>query len=261
MEIRKVIKANLPEISDVCEICFGNPMSENHYNWLYGDQNDYFSYIMLDDNKIIAHQAIIEKKYNLNGRSLTVGLSSGTMILPEYKKSGDFYYILKESLSNFKGDMIIGFPNENYHGILRKLFKYQCVPQNLYRLDLRKQLKYINIDCYDSFLRDDLEWRIDRHPFNQYVKFQKGNCFLIYKEYLGTSIDILYTNVIGNDFIDILSGFPEKYTSVNMISIHGELLEQIGFEKIDGNEFVYKAYNREYDNLTFPCQMIDSDVY
>jgi len=176
-------------------------------------------------------------------------------------RSSNFYHILKESLNNFKGDIIIGFPNENAHGILRKLFKYNCISQNLYRLDLRKQLKYINIDCYDSFVRDDLEWRIDRHPFNQYIKFQKGNCSLIYKEYLGNSIDILYTNVISNDFIDILSEFSEKYISVNMISIHGELLERMGFEKIDGNEFVYKAYNREYDNVTFPSQMIDSDVY
>ena len=245
----------------MCKICFGNPMSENHYKWLYGDQNGFYSYIMLSKNKVIAHQAIIERKYSFQGRILNIGLSSGTMILPEYQKSGDFYYLLKVCLSNFNGDLIIGFPNENSHGILRKIFKFKCVPQNLYRFDFKNKLKYIDDSCSDSFIRDDIKWRIDQHPLHQYTKLQKGDCHLIYKEYSGDSIDILYTNIISKDFIDILSIFSKKYAAINIISIQGEILERIGFEKIEGNEFVYKAYNSAYQQVSFPCQMIDSDVY
>jgi hypothetical protein len=261
MEIRKVRKADLPEISELCEICFGIPMSENYYTWLNGNQNHFYSYVMLDNNKIIAHQAIIERKYLFKGQNFVVGLSSGTMILPEYQKSGDFYYILKESLNNFKGDMIIGFPNENSHGIMRKLFKFNCVPQNLYRLYLKTKLSYIDSFYYDPFLRIDTEWRINNHPLKKYERIHNEKCNVIFKEYSGNSIDIIYTNTINNDFVDILVEFSHKYDSINIISVQGELLEQIGFEKVEGYEFVYKAYNKAYENVTFPCQMIDSDVY
>jgi len=261
MEVRKVQNSDIPEIIDLCEVCIGKPINENHYRWLYTANNGFYSYIMLDNKKIIAHHGIIENTYIYNDHNLIVGLSSGVMILPEYQKFGDFYFLLKESLPHFKGDIIIGFPNENAHGIMRKLFSYKSIPNNFYKLDLKNEIKYIDKVCYDLFARSEPEWRIDKHPSNQYYRLEKGNCSLIYKEYLGDSIDIIYTNVISNDFIDVLSEFSKKYTSINIISIQGNLLEQIGFAKMKGNEFIYKAYNREYEDITFPCQMIDSDVY
>lgn len=236
-------------------------MSEKHYNWLYGHKDGFYSYVMVNRNKIIAHQAIIERKYCLEGKDLLVGLSSGSMILPEYQNSGDFYYILKESLASFKGDIIIGFPNENSHGIMRKLFKFKCIPHNLYQLDLKNKIEYLHKPSSDLLTRNDIEWRIDQHPLNRYKKVRKGDCNIIYKEYMGNSIDILYTNALSNDFVDIIKGFSPDYSLVNIISIKREQLEQIGFEKVYGNEFVYKAYNKDYENMIFPCQMIDSDIY
>ena len=261
MEIRKVQIKDISEINNVCQICFGNSISVEYYCWLFGRENGFYSYVMRNKNHIIAHQAIIEKKYLYQGKDLIVGLSSGTMLLPEYQKSGNFYHILKESINNFKGDIIIGFPNENSHSIMRKLFDYKCIPHNLYQLNLNKKLEYIDSKEFDPFLRNDIAWRIDKHPLKQYKKTKKGDCNLIYKEYLGNSIDILYTNVIDNNFVDIISEFSKKYVAVNIISIHSEQLERIGFRKVDGNEFVYKAYNAEYENVIFPCQMIDSDIY
>jgi hypothetical protein len=261
VEIRKVLNSDIPEISDMCKICFGNPMHEEHYNWLYGHNKGYYSYVMLKKDKIIAHQAIIERKYSFEGKDLLVGLSSGSMILPEYQNSGDFYYILKESITKFKGDYIIGFPNENSHGIVRKLFRFKCIPQNLYQLDLKNGVKHLDNISYDLLMRNDLEWRIDRHPLNKYNKIVQGDCNIIYKEYLGNSIDILYTNVINNDFVDIIIGFQQKYYVVNIISVQSEQLEQIGFDRACGNEFVYKAWNKKFENMIFPCQMIDSDIY
>lgn len=236
-------------------------MREKHYTWLYGHNDGYYSYVMLDRNKIIAHQAIIERKYSFEGKDLLVGLSSGSMILPEYQKSGDFYYILKESLVGFKGDIIIGFPNENSHGIMRKLFKFKCIPHNLYQLDFKNEVKYLDKTDSDLLKRNDIKWRINRHPLNRYKKIRKGDCTFIYKEYLGNSIDVIYTNIINNDFVDIIIGFSQNYSLVNIISIQSEQLERIGFEEVCGNEFVYKASNKEYENMIFPCQMIDSDVY
>ena len=236
-------------------------MSEKHYSWLYGHNDGFYSYIMLDKDKIVAHQAIIEIKYRFEGKELLVGISSGSMILPEYQNSGDFYYILKESLVNFNGDIAIGFPNENSHGILRKLFKFNCIPQNLFRFDLKNEVKYLVNPVSDLLIRNDIKWRIDLHPLNRYQKILNGVCYMIYKEYLGNSIDILYTNAINNDFVDIIKGFSYKYSYVNIISSYYVQLELIGFERVPGNEFVYKAINKEYENMIFPCQMIDSDVY
>lgn len=261
MEIRKVRATDIPEISNVCEVCFGSPMSEKHYNWLYGHNNGFYSYVMLYKNRIIAHQAIIEREYFLEGNELLVGLSSGSMILPEYRNSGYFYYLLKESLSGFKGDIVIGFPNENSHGIMRKIFKFKCIPNNLFQLDLKNGVKYSDKSDYDLLIRNDINWRIDQHPINRYKNTQKGECNIIFKEYLGNSIDILYTNIINSDFVDIIKGFSKDYSFINIISIHDVQLECIGFKKVPGNEFVFKAFNKKYENMIFPCQMIDSDVY
>jgi hypothetical protein len=261
MEIRKVRKKDIPEISDISKICFDKPMIEKNYSWLYSHHDGFCSYVMLDSYKIIAHQAFIERKYSYNGKHIIIGLSSASMILPEYQKSGDFYYLLKESIGNFNGDMIIGFPNENSHGIFRKLFKFECVPHNLFQLDLNNNLNYPDSKYYDPFMRNDMDWRLNRHPVNHYKKVEKGDCRIIYKEYTGNSVDILYVNVIDNNFVDIISGFSQKYSFVNIININGEQLERIGFKNKNGNEFVYKAFNKEYEQLVFPCQMIDSDVY
>ena len=193
-----------------------------------------------------------------------VGLSSGSMVLPEY--CGLFYDILNYNINNFQGDIIIGFPNKNAQGVIIKIFNFKTINQNYFSIDCSK-IEYLkslkDIECKSIFIRtkEYIDWRIDKHPINKYKKISINNTSVIYKEYQSNEIDIMYVNYFNDEFIEILIKLLESYKRINIIHWDINYIKKIGFEEQKNNIFVYKNISNKVNISTFECQMIDSDVF
>ena len=266
MIYRSVNKFDISQIQELYKRQFNLNINEGWYNYFYHNKNlnKYYSVIVEDEGKIVGHNAIIMNEYMFRDIKIIVGLSSGSMVLPEY--CGLFYDILNYNINNFQGDIIIGFPNKNAQGVIIKIFNFKTTSQNYFSIDCSK-IEYLkslkDIECKSNFIRtkEYIDWRIDKHPINKYKKISINNTSIIYKEYHSNEIDIMYVNYFNDEFIEILIKLLESYKRINIIHWDINYIKKIGFEKQKNNIFVYKNISNKVNISTFECQMIDSDVF
>ena len=266
MIFRFVNKYDIPQIQELYKRQFNLNVNEELYNYFYynNNLNKYYSVIVEDKGKVVGHNAIIMNEYMFKDIKITVGLSSGPMVIPEY--CGLFYDILNYNIDNFQGDIIIGFPNKNAQGVIIKIFNFNTIKQNYFSIDYSK-IEYLkslkDIECKSNFIRtkEYINWKIDKHPMNIYKKISLGKTNIIYKENNLNEINVIYVNYFNNGFIKILIKLLKNYKKINIIHWDRDYIEKIGFEEQKYHIFVYKNISNKIDILTFECQMIDSDVF
>lgn len=266
MIFRKVVEADFFQIKKLYKEGFNFNLNKNIYNYFYFDQNlnNYFSIIAEDKRKIVAHHAIIPNKYLFKNKNIIIGYSSGSIVSNEY--FGLYPYILQKSIENFKGDIIITFPNKNSQGFFTKIFNFKTINQNYFSIDCSK-IEYLkslkDIECKSNFIRpkEYINWRIDKHPINKYENISLDKTEVIYKKYLSNNIDMMYVNRFDNKFIEILLRLLEHYEKINIIHWDEDFMKKLGFEEQKNNIFVYKNISNKIKISAFECQMIDSDIF
>jgi hypothetical protein len=266
MIFRKVVETDFFQIKKLYKQGFNSNLKKNIYNYFYFDQNlnSYFSIIAENKRKIVAHHAIIQNKYLFKNKNIIIGYSSGSIVSNE--SFGLYPYILQKSIENFKGDIIITFPNKNSQGFFTKIFNFETINQNYFLIDCSK-IEYLkslkDIECKSNFIRtkEYINWRIDKHPINKYKKISINNTTVIYKEYHSNEIDIMYVNYFNDEFIKILIKLLENYKRINIIHWDRNYIKKLGFEEQKNNIFVYKNISNRIKISAFECQMIDSDIF
>jgi len=266
MIFRFVTKYDIPQIQELYKRQFNLNINEELYNYFYYDRNlnSYCSIVVEDNEKIVGHNGLIVNKYLLDDKEIIVGLSSGSMVLREY--CGLFYDILKYIFNDFKGDIIIAFPNRNAQGFFTKIFNFNAIEQNYFSIDhskikFLKRLSNIKLDSNLLRLKNHINWRIDKHPINKYESISLNETEVIYKKYLSNNIDIMYVNKFDDKFIEILLRLLEHYEKINIIHWDENFMKKLGFEEQKNSIFVYKNISNKINISAFECQMIDSDVF
>ena len=266
MIYRSVNKFDIPQIRGLYKRQFNLNINDKLYNYFYYNQSldRYYAVVAEDNGKIVGHNAIIMNEYMFKNIRIRVGLISGSMVIPEY--CGLFYEVLKYSIEEFRGDIIIGFPNKKAEGFYTKIFNFKIINQNYFSIDCSK-IEYLkalkNIECKSNFIRtkEYINWRIDKHPINIYKKISLGKTTVIYKENNLNEINVIYVNYFNDEFIKILIKLLKNYKKINIIHWDRDYIEKIGFEEQKYHIFVYKNISNKIDIPTFECQMIDSDVF
>lgn len=236
-------------------------MTKEFYDYLYNVNNRYCSVVCEEDGKVVAHNAIIPKKYLVNDFEVTIGLSSGGMVDLNY--SGVFFKLLKYGIKHFKGQGIIAFPNKNSEPFFTKLLKFNVIKENYFGVkanDLNKEFKEGYI-IQTKMHQDAFDHRICNHPKNLYLKLSHNDTFVIYKEF-GEEIDLIYISAFNSDLVKILEGLFERgFKEINLICSNQEIPISMGFSKKRNNVFTYKWLDKNFENVEFNCQMLDSDVF
>ena len=266
MIFRKVVEADFFQIKKLYKEGFNLNLKKNIYNYFYFDQNlnNYCSIIAEDKRKIVAHHAIIQNKYLFKNKNIIVGYLSGSIV--SKRCFGLYPYILQKSIENFKGDIIITFPNKNSQGFFTKIFNFDTIKQNYFSIDYSK-IEYLkslkDIECKSNFIRtkEYIDWKIDKNPINIYKKISLGKTNIFYKENNLNEINVIYVNYFNDEFIKILIKLLMNYKKINIIHWDRDYIEKIGFEEQKYHIFVYKNISNKIDIPTFECQMIDSDVF
>lgn len=264
MEFKKTEIKDLEGIRRLYKVCFNLEMNIDRYNYWYLKNGEYCSTICVMDNQVVAHNAFISNIYSINNNNIKVAISSGGMVDSGLVKTpGMFLKILKHSISNYNGDAIIAFPNSKAEPFWTKILKFDTIYENYFSLvkenlnyDFKESIRF-KLSRNNKFI----EYRTNLNPKYKYEKILLNEQEVIYKEYNG-HIELIYINMISPDLLKILEGiFNMGFERLNIINIYKEALEKIGFIQGKHNTFVYKWLNKEYENVKFECQMIDSDVF
>lgn len=266
MIFRKVVEADFFQIKKLYKERFNLNLKKNIYNYFYFDQNlnNYCSIIAEDKSKIVAHHAIIQNKYLFKNKNIIIGYSSGSIVSKGY--FGLYPYILKKSIENFRGDLIITFPNKGSQGFFTKIFNFETIEQNYFSINYLK-IEYVkalkDIECKSNFIRtkEYISWRIDKHPITIYKIFFLDKTRVIYKENNLNEINIMCVNYFNDEFIKILIKLLKDYKKINIIHWDRNYIKKIGFKEQKYHIFVYKNISNKIDIPIFECQMIDSDVF
>jgi hypothetical protein len=233
----------------------------NLYSYFYNVNGVICSSVCESNGKIVGHNAIIPRSYLLGKDEVIVGLSSGGMVDPEY--SGIFLNLLKYGINKFTGHGLIAFPNMNSEPFFTKLLKFNAIAENYYSIN-RGDLNRNYTDSYSPEIKMSPElfnYRIDRHLKNEYFKLENNNTFVIYKKF-GSEADLIYVSEFNLDLVQILEVlFDKGFVNINLVSGISEAPISMGFKNKANNIFVYKWLNKNFENITFNCQMIDSDVF
>ena len=267
MIFRKLNKNDFPQVKNLYEKRLNLSINKKIYNYFYLNKylNEYCSIVAEYKEKIIGHTAIIANKYYFKDKEIIIGLSSGQILLHEYRII--YYDMIKYSFETFKGDIIIGFPNNNVEKFFNnKIFNFNKIEKNYFSIDCSK-IEYLktlkDFECKSNFIRtkEYINWRINKHPINKYKNISANNTIVIYKEYHSNEIDIMYVNYFNDEFIKILIKLLENYKRINVIHWDRNYIKKIGFEEQKNNIFVYKNISNKINIPIFECQMIDSDVF
>ena len=261
MIFRKFIKKDFEHIQRLYLERLNYHIDFVFYSYLYEIDGEFCSSVCEDNGKIVGHNVIIPREYLYRGNKIIIGLSSGGIVDPEY--SGIFLNLLKYGINEFTGDGIIAFPNKNSEPFFTKLLKFKSISENYYNItrgDLNRTYTYSYLP--EIKMEPELfNYRIDRHPKNEYLKLEYNKTFVIYKKF-GNEADLIYVSEFNSDLVQILEVlFDKKYTNINLISGISDVPISMGFKIRKNNVFVYKWLNKNYENIIFNCQMIDSDVF
>ena len=231
------------------------------YYYLYSHNGEFYSCICEDDGKIIAHNAIIPRKYISHDKELTIGLFSGGMVNTNY--SGIFFQLLKYCIKDFDGDGLIAFPNQQSEPFFSKLLKFNGIRDNYFNLN-KKDLN-LNFNGYHlpeiTMHPLTLKNRLENHPRNNYFKLYNNKTFVIYKKYKDQA-DVMYVSAFNSDLVQILIKlFKKGFEEINLIYSEPAEPLSLGFSNKNNNTFYYRWLNGEKNNLKFNCQMVDSDIF
>ncbi|MDZ7692672.1 MAG: GNAT family N-acetyltransferase [Balneolaceae bacterium] len=257
--IRKVIESDIPEILELYKVVFELNMTKKEYDyWFYNSiDEEYGSLVFIDENKIVGHNAIIKNEYSYKGKTFLVGLSAGGMVLPE--KSGIFYKILNTAFSDFNGDLIIAFPNENSIGFFKRIFNFESQANTYFTLE-NSITSNQSITSYLERAEKFIEWRINQNPIHNYKTLEYDDGQIIYKIYGNNELDIIYASEFGKEFIEFVNTKSKEFDKINIVHWKQDYMYDIGFVKANNyNEFVYKDLTES--GVDFEFQMIDSDVF
>jgi hypothetical protein len=86
--------------------------------------------LLFSDGKLVGAHNNIPMNYKFNGESLLFCLDADTMIKKEFRSLINLMQLVKNIEKTLKGDGIsfaFGFPNENSHSIMKRLFKYKDI--------------------------------------------------------------------------------------------------------------------------------------
>jgi hypothetical protein len=261
MIFRKVSGHDFEQIKLLYKKMLNFDMSKVFYEYLYFLNGNYCSVVAEVDERIIAHNAIIPKKYIINNKEALIGLSSGGMVDLDY--SGVFFNLLRYGIKNFQGDGIIAFPNKNSEPFFTKLLKFNLVAENYFSMEVNDlNFHFKSLHSSKTILRSDsLKYRINKHPKNEYLKLVNNDTFIIYKKF-SNEVDLIFVSEFNKDLINMLKIlFNKGFEKINFI--YGSTKEpiSIGFRKVENNVFTYKWINKDFKGIKFNCQMIDSDVF
>lgn len=259
--IQRATATDISGIMNLYKKVFGIEMSRKYYDYLYfnNNSNRFCSFVAKQDEHVIGHNALIEKPYKINDIDITVGLSSGGMVLPEF--SGLFYRIIKANFVESSVNAIIAFPNQNSENFFTKLFGFNTISSNYYQL-INAPRKPIEFNCTSDIKRTSefIEWRIKLNPEKKYETYVSADGEIIVYKFYGNEIDIVYCSVFDEFFFDFITFLHKKHNvPLNIIHWNNTFLSSMGFKLRDSNKFVYKYIS--ISDKMFHCQMIDSDVF
>ena len=261
ISIQRASATDISGILNLYEKVFGIEMSKAYYDYLYynNNTNRYCSFVAKQDEYVIGHNALIEKPYIINDVDISVGLSSGGMVLPEF--SGLFYKLIKANFVESSVSAIIAFPNINSEKFFTKLLGFNTISSNYYQL-IKAPQKPNEFNCTSDIKRTSefLEWRIGMNPVKKYEKYVSSDGQIIVYKFYRNEIDIVYCSVFDEFFFDVISFLHKKHNvPLNIIHWNNSFLSSMGFQLRESNKFVYRFIS--ISDTMFHCQMIDSDVF
>ena len=229
----------------------------------YGNHISIFT--LEDDNgDIVGHNAFIINNYQYKGNKITVALSSAGMVdAGKVKTPGLFLQLIKESIKDYIGDLVIAFPNKNADVFWTRILKYRTLTENYYYITPETLNMAFDEEVHFDWKRteDFIDFRSKKNWKNTYEYITIGDFELIYKEYKG-NIELFHINKISQDLVKAISQiFAKGFTRANIISIYGKELMEAGFVLSKHNNFVMEWQNKKYEGESFECQMIDSDIF
>ena len=267
MEIRPTRDSDIEQVVALYKTCFNVEVRDFGYKHWYKNEENYVSRVCELNGEIVGHNAIIDREYIYRGNKIRVGLSSGGMVDSNRVKSpGLFLKMLREGISEYKGDVIIAFPNKKAEPFWIRILKFNVIEDGHYWV-LEKE-KFRGELCKFDYGNEQiirpkefLKWRLDDHPRNEYEYLTHGKVTIAIKVY-NNWIELLYINQLHKDIIVLISEiFSRGYTRINTISTNSLFWKELGFVNGEYNKFVYCWKNPIYSNDVFPCSMVDSDVF
>ncbi len=263
MILRNVREDDLEKVAKLYKECYNIVMNLNSYNFWHLKDYGYSSLVCEVDGEVVGHNGLVDREYIYNGDPIKVALSIGGMVSPYYKKPGLFLKMLNHSINNYSGDCIIAFPNKNAEPFWCRILKYNTLEDNYFSItpeslnfDFKEEVNF-NLQRTEKFIIR----RTKNHPRYNYDEHTIGDFKMITKEYNG-NIELVYINKISPEIVAGLKNiFNQGFKKINTINIYKDQLQSLGFVKGHHNLFVYKWYNEKYKDVSFECQMIDSDVF
>lgn len=238
MKIKEVSKKNIPDVLDLFALSDPKHIRSNkYYLWRNFCCNfgKAYSYILINDDKIIAHYSILPQIFNYKNNVIKAGLGQQAVVHPEYRNLNNILELVEYSLEKIKEnnfDLVYGFPNKNFYLIQDKIMKWDqigrfkakeinikdiCKSKKKYydknhfiRLNSKMMNKYK--EQINELIKNNLnssskitiksnfkylKWRYLSNPENHYIVF----CYKINKNIKGIVILKLYydgENLIGH---------------------------------------------------------------
>ncbi len=265
MKIRKVENRDIDGIANLYKVCFNLTLDYSRYDFWYKNGDKYTSFVAEDENgDIVGHNAFIINDYHFKGQRVSVALSSAGMVdANKVKTPGLFLKLIKASIKDFTGDLVIAFPNKNADVFWTRILKFKTQTENYYYVTPESLNTTFNQEVHFNWERttEFIDFRSKKNWKNKYEYMRIGDFEMIYKEYCG-NIELFYINKICKELVQaILEIFSKGYTRANIISVYGKELMEAGFVLSNHNNFVMEWKNINYEGELFECQMIDSDVF
>ena len=257
MKYREVRFEDLDQIFEMYRERLNFEMSKSCYDYFYNVYGVYCSRVLDVSGRIVAHNALIPRSYEIDGFEKKIRLSSGGMASPDFQ--GAFFMLLKQEFSEFSTEGIIAFPNRSSLPFFRDIFGFNVIEHNYFSVSSRDFRPVATKGIPQRLRRPEsyLTPRLSNNPMHQYKVISDGRNQLHYKTYK-ESVDIVYVENYDASFPSILQKlFNLGFEKANIIHWNETFLETFGFKRSQNNSFVWKRIGIQ----PFECQMIDSDVF
>ena len=213
---RRVQADDIKLLLKLFKIVFKRKISKKFYNWRYYDKN-YYSFVALYKNNIIAHIGFVEYKFNDNSNYIFSRHS--TFVVSEFQKKGIYYDLLKYSFSKIKkkSNYVIAWPNLmnlksskkhdnfkiiNTYDLFYKISSFSKKNSFFTKISEHffKKLKFTQKN--HLFFRDKkfINWRYNTYHKNKFffLDDKKLSHFIFQKKYLNNKIYYLIVDYYGD---------------------------------------------------------------
>lgn len=228
MELRKLTKVEfaerLDEFVDLFHVCFNKEIPKSFLNWRYIENpvKEFFVYVALDKNKIIANYSVSPIILSSVDVDIKSALSMTTMTHPTYSGKGLFTRlasILYEDMQEYGYKLVWGFPNNNSHRAFvtklqwKDIYEIPTMRLNLNNKTQLSKTKSLEINHDNKF---DLNYRINN--YSNFIRVKKDNPYLKWR-YLNNPLNDYKNIVITNNKKDVSSFLIFKNYGENEIDI------------------------------------------